>query len=109
MPSSYGRYSVNQRYYLTSDQDLLRGEGETPIKYVAVKQMLLSPYPKIVSEYEGQQTIYLLTSSTRSGLAVYGQTNIWVLPEEEYGLFEFKNNTLLICSAYAAKSMLMII
>lgn len=67
-----------------------------------VKQLLLRPYPKVIREYEGKRDIYLLTSCGRPGLAVIDQTNIWALPDEDYGLYEFKDNLLVICSPEAA-------
>jgi leucyl-tRNA synthetase len=99
---SYGRYSRMENYFLTSDQDLRLGEGDIPKRFVVVKQLLLEPYPKIISEYEGQREIYLLTSCARPGLAIIAQTNIWAMPEEDYGLYEFKDNLLVICSPDAA-------
>jgi hypothetical protein len=91
-----------ENYFLTSDQDLRLGEGDIPKRFVVVKQLLLEPYPKIISEYEGQREIYLLTSCARPGLAIIAQTNIWAMPEEDYGLYEFKDNLLVICSPDAA-------
>jgi len=46
-----------------------------------------------------------LVAATLRPETMYGQTNVFVLPEGEYGVYEMKNNEYFIISARAAKNM----
>ena len=48
--------------------------------------------------------MYLVAATLRPE-TMYGQTNCYVLPEGEYGVFEMKNNEYFICSERSAKNM----
>ncbi len=45
-----------------------------------------------------------LPAATLRPETMYGQTNLWVLPEGEYGAFAVNNNEVFICSARSALS-----
>lgn len=46
-----------------------------------------------------------LTAATLRPETMYGQTNCFVLPEGEYGVFEMKNDEYFVCSERAAKNL----
>jgi len=81
----------------------LSGEGVGPQEYTIVKLEVLS-FPEtspLNHPALAGKKIYLAPATLRPE-TMYGQTNCFVLPEGEYGAFEFKNDEILIMSERAA-------
>ncbi len=50
------------------------------------------------------KNVYLVAATLRPE-TMYGQTNCFVLPEGEYGVFEMVNDEYFICSQRSARNM----
>jgi leucyl-tRNA synthetase len=53
--------------------------------------------PASMKEKFSGRSVYLVAATLRPE-TMYGQTNCYVLPEGNYGVFEMKNDELYICS-----------
>lgn len=84
-----------------ADHDRSKGEGLGPQEYVGIKIKLLE-FPESIKEYEGKN-VFLVAATLRPE-TMYGQTNCYVLPEGEYGLYEMKNDEYFIISERAARN-----
>lgn len=87
---------------MCADHDRREGEGVNPQEYTLIKQKVLFP-EKIDVQLAGKN-IYLVCATLRPE-TMYGQTNTFVLPDGEYGIFEMKNDELFICSERSAWNM----
>jgi leucyl-tRNA synthetase len=58
--------------------------------------------PEQFAEHKDKK-IYLVAATLRPE-TMYGQTNCFVLPEGQYGLFEMKNDELFVMTERAAKN-----
>lgn len=68
-----------------ADHDRSKGEGEGPQEYVGIKIKLLE-FPDSLNEYR-TKNVFLVAATLRAE-TMYGQTNCFVLPEAEYGLYK---------------------
>jgi leucyl-tRNA synthetase len=84
------------------DHDRASGEGVMPQEYVLVKQQLLEPFPAALSALNGTTKKVYLVPATLRPETMYGQTNVWVLPDGEYGAFEINDNEIFICTERSA-------
>jgi leucyl-tRNA synthetase len=84
-----------------ADHDRSVGEGAGPQEYVGIKIKLLE-YPESLKAWEGK-SCYLVAATLRAE-TMYGQTNCYVLPEAEYGLYEMQNDEFFIVSERAARN-----
>jgi leucyl-tRNA synthetase len=50
------------------------------------------------------EKIYLVAATLRPE-TMYGQTNCFILPEGEYGLYKMKQGELWVCSPHSARNM----
>lgn len=66
-----------------ADHDRASGEGVGPQEYTLIKLKLCEPYPKSLAHLKGKQ-VYLPAATLRPE-TMYGQTNLFVLPEGDYG------------------------
>jgi leucyl-tRNA synthetase len=64
---------------------------------------VLPPFPEKLKSLEGKK-VYLVPGTLRPE-TMYGQTNIWVLPEGDYGAFEINDTDVFICTERAARNM----
>eukprot|EP01034_Spumella_vulgaris_P030740 gene30739-37998_t len=91
-----------------ADHDRASGEGVIPQEYTLVKLEILTPYPEnsklALCEAIADKKVYLAPATLRPE-TMYGQTNCFVLPEGEYGLFEWKNGDILVMSERSAKGL----
>jgi len=67
-----------------ADHDRSSGEGVGPQEYVGIKIKLLE-FPDKMKQFEGKN-VFLVAATLRPE-TMYGQTNCYVLPEGEYGVF----------------------
>jgi leucyl-tRNA synthetase len=58
--------------------------------------------PEKISSYQGKN-VFLVAATLRAE-TMYGQTNCYVLPEGEYGLYAMKNDEFFIVSERAARN-----
>jgi leucyl-tRNA synthetase len=81
------------------DHDRQSGEGVDPKEYTAIKLELVDFLPG----FEGKKT-FLLAATLRPE-TMYGQTNCWVGPEIEYGIYRVGSDTLYVCTERAARNL----
>jgi len=60
-------------------------------------------FPEKLKNLEGKE-VYLVAATLRPE-TMYGQTNCFVLPEGEYGVFEMINGEHFICSERSMRNM----
>lgn len=84
-----------------ADHDRSSGEGVKPEEYTAIKIKLLE-LPACLSDLTGK-SVYLAAATLRPE-TMYGQTNCYVLPEGNYGVYQMKNEEYFVMSERAAKN-----
>ena len=96
-------YSVKDKQ-VCADHDRSSGEGVGPQEYTIVKLKIIAPYPEgsPLNHPALQGKDVYLTPATLRPETMYGQTNCYVLPEGEYGAYEFKNGQIFVMSERAA-------
>ena len=50
------------------------------------------------------KNVFLVAATLRPE-TMYGQTNCYILPEGDYGVFEMKNEEFFICSKRSARNL----
>ena len=60
--------------------------------------------PELVDAVLAGKNVFLVCATLRPE-TMYGQTNSFVLPEGEYGVFEMKNDEYFVCSERSALNM----
>ncbi len=86
-----------------ADHERASGEGVVHQEYTLIKIEVLSPFPAKLQALEGKK-VYLVAGTLRPE-TMYGQTNVWVLPDGDYGAFEMINGDIFICTERAARNM----
>jgi len=90
-----------------ADHDRSCGEGLGPQEYTLIKLRLLDgdkvpvPIKKLLSE---NKKIFLVAATLRPE-TMYGQTNCYILPKGEYGLYEMANGEIYVTSEHAILNM----
>ena len=90
-----------------ADHDRSCGEGLGPQEYTLIKLRLLDgdkvpgPIKKLLSE---DKKIFLVAATLRPE-TMYGQTNCYILPKGEYGLYEMANGEIYVTSEHAILNM----
>ena len=90
-----------------ADHDRSCGEGLGPQEYTLIKLKLLDgdrvpeKVKKLLSE---KKDIYLVAATLRPE-TMYGQTNCYILPKGEYGLYEMANGEIYVTSEHAILNM----
>jgi len=64
--------------------------------------MQLLDFPESIKEF-AEKKVYLVAATLRAE-TMYGQTNCYVLPEAEYGVYEMVNNEYFVISERAARN-----
>ena len=85
-----------------ADHDRSQGEGAVPQEYTGVKLRILE-LPEELKEYEGKD-LFLIAATLRPE-TMYGQTNCFVLPDGNYGIFKMPGDEYFIMSERAMKNM----
>lgn len=85
-----------------ADHDRSKGEGVNPQEYTCIKIALVD-IPEQLAEWKDKKIS--LVAATLRPETMYGQTNCFVLPEGEYGLFEMKDDEFFVMTERAAKNM----
>jgi leucyl-tRNA synthetase len=85
-----------------ADHDRSQGEGAVPQEYTGVKLRVLE-LPEELKDYEGKD-LFLVAATLRPE-TMYGQTNCFVLPDGNYGIFKMPGDEYFVCSERAMKNM----
>ncbi|WOO76690.1 Putative leucine--tRNA ligase, cytoplasmic [Vanrija pseudolonga] len=110
-----GRIKYGKRYTIYSpkdgqpcmDHDRQSGEAVNPQEYTAVKSKLLEwgpNAPKDIQQAVGGKTVYLVAATLRPE-TMYGQTNMFVGTNLDYGLYEANDSELWLVTDRAARNM----
>jgi leucyl-tRNA synthetase len=86
-----------------ADHDRQTGEGVGPQEYTLIK-LQVKDIPSEWQSAVGDQKIFLVAATLRPE-TMYGQTNCYILPEGEYGLFQMHNKEVFVCSRRSAMNM----
>ena len=90
---------------MCTDHDRASGEGVGAQEYTLIKLRLLDPLPPAIASCAAGKVVCLVAATLRPE-TMYGQTNCWVLPEGDYGVFESNvAGELLVCADRAARNM----
>ena len=87
-----------------ADHDRLAGEGVAAQEYTLIK-LQVKEVPSHWASVVGDQRVFLVAATLRPE-TMYGQTNCFVLPEGEYGLFQMNNNQIFVCTKRSATNMI---
>ena len=90
-----------------ADHDRSCGEGLGPQEYTIIKMQLINGEripEKIKNILSLNKKIYLIAATLRPE-TMYGQTNCYILPKGEYGLYEMANGEIYISSEHAILNM----
>ena len=88
------------------DHDRSEGEGVGHAEYTALKVTVVEPFPaclKALVEAHPTKPIHLLCGTLRPETMI-GQTNCWILPEGQYGVFN-RGEEFVVCSDRVARNM----
>lgn len=97
-------YSIKDAQ-MCADHDRSEGEGVGPQEYTLIKMALVDAEKRAqISGISEKDEVFLVAATLRPE-TMYGQTNCFVLPEGEYGLFRMKNKEVWICSDRSALNM----
>jgi leucyl-tRNA synthetase len=94
-------YSIKDKQ-MCADHDRAEGEGVEPQEYTLIKLKLLE-IPKVMEAVQGKN-VFLVAATLRPE-TMYGQTNCYVLPEGNYGVYETKTGDFWVCSEHSARNM----
>lgn len=90
---------------MCADHDRSEGEGIGPQEYTLIKIKLVDELKLKGLEGVSESDEVYLTAATLRPETMYGQTNCFVLPEGEYGIFRMKSKEVWICSDKSALNM----
>jgi len=93
--------SVNQP---CADHDRASGEGVGPQEYTLIK-LKVKEHKPIWADVVGDREMFFVCATLRPE-TMYGQTNCFVLPEGDYGLYEMHNNEVFVTAHRAALNMI---
>jgi leucyl-tRNA synthetase len=88
-----------------ADHDRSEGEGVGVQEYTAIKLKVIGGrIPEKLKELTTKSNVFLVACTLRPE-TMYGQTNAFVLPNGEYGVYENKSGDYIVCSHHSAESM----
>ncbi|KAL7419352.1 cytosolic leucyl tRNA synthetase [Cryptotrichosporon argae] len=110
-----GKVKFGERYTIYSpkdgqpcmDHDRQSGEAVNPQEYTAVKMEVLAWGPGVSSELKqavGGKKVWMVAATLRPE-TMYGQTNCYVGPTLQYGIFEASDSELYLVTERAARNM----
>jgi len=86
-----------------ADHDRASGEGVGVQEYTLIKCRLVD-VPEKLKAMVGDKNIFLPAATLRPE-TMYGQTNLFLLPEGEYGVFAINDADVFVCSDRSALNM----
>ncbi|QDZ20137.1 leucine--tRNA ligase [Chloropicon primus] len=87
-----------------ADHDRATGEGVGPQEYTLIKMKVLEFPGKLEALAPQEGKVFMLAATLRPE-TMYGQTNAWVLPDGDYGVYEGLNGEIYIISKHAARNL----
>lgn len=96
------RYTIfsEQERQPCADHDRATGEGVAAQEYTGIKIKLLE-FPDSLAQF-ADRNVFMVAGTLRPE-TMYGQTNCFVLPDGDYGVYEMKNDDLFIITERAAR------
>ena len=90
-----------------ADHDRSCGEGLGPQEYTLIKLQLLpgEKLPEKIKTLISENKKIFLVAATLRPETMYGQTNCYILPKGEYGLYEMANGEIYVTSEHAILNM----
>ena len=90
-----------------ADHDRSCGEGLGPQEYTLIKLRLLDgdKVPASIKKLLSEDKKIFLVAATLRPETMYGQTNCYILPKGEYGLYEMANGEIYVTSEHAILNM----
>lgn len=88
---------------MCADHDRATGEGVGPQEYTLIKMQIVDLVTPSLKKLEGKK-VFLVAATLRPETMI-GQTNCFVLPGANYGIFEMKNDEYFVCSDRSALNM----
>ena len=90
-----------------ADHDRSCGEGLGPQEYTLIKLKLLDgeKVPEKIKKILAENKNIFLVAATLRPETMYGQTNCYILPKGEYGLYEMANGEIYVTSEHAILNM----
>ena len=90
-----------------ADHDRSEGEGLGPQEYTLIKMQIIEggKIPEKVGELMKQGKKIFCVAATLRPETMYGQTNCFILPKGEYGLYEMNNGEIYLSSVHAMLNM----
>ncbi|CAA7038559.1 unnamed protein product [Microthlaspi erraticum] len=76
------------------------GEGVEPLEYTLIKMQVVEPFPLKLAPLQGKR-VFLAAATLRPEI-MYGQTDVWVLPDGKYGAYEINETDFFILTERAA-------
>ena len=93
---------------MCADHDRSEGEGVGPQEYTLIKLQLDDPVKRAEitkdTEVTAEDDIFFVAATLRPE-TMYGQTNFFVKPDGDYGMFRMKNGEVWVCSDQSALGM----
>ena len=90
---------------MCADHDRAEGEGVGPQEYTLIKILLIDEEKKKGISCVSEKDEVFLVAATLRPETMYGQTNCFILPEGEYGVFRMKSGEVWVCSDKSALNM----
>lgn len=90
-----------------ADHDRSEGEGLGPQEYTLIKMRLLDSERvpgKLKELLRNNRRVYFVAATLRPE-TMYGQTNCYILPNGDYGLYEMSNDDVFLSSEHAILNM----
>ncbi len=87
---------------MCADHDRSEGEGVNPYEYTLIKIKVTDSKKKEV--FKTEEEIFLIAATLRPE-TMFGQTNCFLQPEGDYGVYRMKNGELWVCSASSMRNM----
>ena len=76
-------------------------EGIQPQEYTLIKlEVITTRSPKVDALLKSGRKVVMVAATLRPE-TMYGQTNCFVLPEGDYGIYEMRNQELWVCGSRA--------
>lgn len=90
---------------MCADHERAEGEGVLPQEYTLIKLKLLETNSQTLKDLLAEGKVVVLPAATLRPETMYGQTNCFVLPDADYGVFEMANKELWVCSEHSMRNL----
>ncbi len=90
---------------MCADHDRAEGEGVLPQEYTLIKLLVVETKDEKLKELMVQGKKIILPAATLRPETMYGQTNCFVLPDGEYGVYEMPNDEIWVSGKHAMRNL----